>query len=287
VALAARLLRRRKGLESKLHSNGTAPKRGPSIEFGSRSINESRAAPAGLGMAHALQIFTRYYRGDLAGVEKHFSVGLAFFDDPKFRRSPGTAIAAFGVAGWNAWILGRANVARERTARAMTAANGNYPYQVAWSMYYATNLRVMMREYDLAAALAQRTLELSEKHKLAFVAALSRCSLGHARAELGFATEGVALIRRGISGLLEIGTSVGIAYRTVTLAAAQEREGAIADALETVEQAFQAKSRRTRTPARGVQAAPGTATETSGDRLGIGRPPRGNRARASDRSKTL
>jgi hypothetical protein len=44
VARAARLLRRRKGLESKLHSNGTAPKRGPSIEFGSRSINESRAA---------------------------------------------------------------------------------------------------------------------------------------------------------------------------------------------------------------------------------------------------
>jgi adenylate cyclase len=111
---------------------------------------------------------------------------------------------------------------------------------MAWSMYYTTNLRAMMREYELAAASAQLTLELSEKHQLAFVAALSRCSLGHARAELGFATEGVGLIRQGISGLLEIGTRVGIAYRTVTLATAQEREGAIADALETVEQALQA-----------------------------------------------
>jgi tetratricopeptide (TPR) repeat protein len=52
-------------------------------------------------------------------------------------------------------------------------------------------------------------------------------------------TRRIALIRQGINGLLEIGTRVGIAYRTVTLAAAQEREGAIADALETIEQALQ------------------------------------------------
>ena len=41
--------------------------------------------------AHALQTIARYYRGDLAGAEKHFAAGLKFFDDPGFRRVPGVA----------------------------------------------------------------------------------------------------------------------------------------------------------------------------------------------------
>jgi hypothetical protein len=46
-------------------------------------------------------------------------------------------------------------------------------------------------------------LELSEKHQLPPEAAFSRCVLGRARAELGRATEGIALIRQGIPGSLE------------------------------------------------------------------------------------
>ena len=97
-----------------------------------------------------------------------------------------------------------------------------------------------MREYEQAEALAARALELSEKHQFPPEAALSRCVLGQARAQLGRATEGIALIRQGIAGLLEIGTRIGISNFTTYLAEAQEREGAIVDALETVEQALQA-----------------------------------------------
>ena len=35
-----------------------------------------------------LQMITRYWRGDLAGAEKHFTAGLKFFDDPGFRQFP-------------------------------------------------------------------------------------------------------------------------------------------------------------------------------------------------------
>jgi predicted ATPase len=48
------------------------------------------------------------------------------------------------------------------------------------------------------------------------------------------------LIRQGIAGLLEIGGRLGIPIHTVSLAAAQAVEGAIVEALETVEQALQA-----------------------------------------------
>jgi hypothetical protein len=74
-------------------------------------------SPARLAMAHEAQLETRYYRGDLTGVEEHFTTGLAFFDAPGFRQFPGYAVYAFGFASWNAWLLGRADVARDRMAR--------------------------------------------------------------------------------------------------------------------------------------------------------------------------
>jgi hypothetical protein len=67
-----------------------------------------------------------------------------------------------------------------------------------------------------------------------------RCILGQAVAQLGRAAEGAELIRQGIAGLLETGTHAGISRWTAGLAAAQERDGAIVDALATVEQALQA-----------------------------------------------
>ena len=39
-------------------------------------------------------MITRYWRGDLAGVEKHFTAGLKFFDDPGFRQLPGAAVSS-------------------------------------------------------------------------------------------------------------------------------------------------------------------------------------------------
>ena len=48
------------------------------------------------------------------------------------------------------------------------------------------------------------------------------------------------LIREGIAGLLEIGIRTGISFYANSLAESQQREGAIVDALPTVEQALQA-----------------------------------------------
>jgi predicted ATPase len=99
-----------------------------------------------------------------------------------------------------------------------------------------------MREYVQAEALAAQALELSEKHQFVEMAELSRPILGQARAQLGRTAEGIALIRDGIARLLEIGTSIETGNFTTWLAAAQERAGAIADALETVERALQANT---------------------------------------------
>ena len=199
-------------------------------------------SPTSLASAHTAQILTRYLLGELAGVEEHFASALKikFFDDPFFRQAPGAVAATFGYAAMNAWRIGRADVARERVALMMAAADASTPYNLAFSTTFAAQIRIYLREYDQAETLAARALELAEKYQFQFVAAYNRCVLGRARAELSRATEGVELMRQGIAGLLEVGFRLGIAIHTASLAAALGREGAIVDALATVEQALQA-----------------------------------------------
>jgi hypothetical protein len=88
-----------------------------------------------------------------------------------------------------------------------------------------------MREYEQAEVLAAQALDLSEKHQFPYLTAVSLCILGQARAQLGRATEGIGLIRRGTAGLVEVGSRVSVSH--LRLAEAQERAGAIGDALET------------------------------------------------------
>jgi tetratricopeptide (TPR) repeat protein len=95
-----------------------------------------------------------------------------------------------------------------------------------------------MRDYAHAEALAERAIELAEQHQIRSPGEISRCVLGHVRAQLGRTSEGVGLIRRGMADLLETGVRVGITRVTTWLVAAQECQGTTAEALETIEQAL-------------------------------------------------
>jgi len=161
-----------------------------------------------------------------------------FCDDPGLRQFPGATVAPIGCASHNAWLLGLADVAREREARMMASVDQSNPYDLAFSALHAAGLRAYLREYEQVEALAARALEISEKDNFPLFTSLSRCFLALARAQLGRATEGVALLRQGISGMLAVGARLGITVRTPDLAEAQEREGAIVDALATVDEAL-------------------------------------------------
>src|SRR5262249_4895142 len=68
----------------------------------------------------------------------------------------------------------------------------------------------------------------------------ARVSLGWARAHLSSAGDGVALVRQGIARGAEVGARPGIPERLTRLAEAQSLDGAIADALATIEDALTA-----------------------------------------------
>jgi class 3 adenylate cyclase/tetratricopeptide (TPR) repeat protein len=195
--------------------------------------------PERLANANGLELISRVHRGDLAGAEKHFTAWLRFCDDPSYRQHPTRGfIPVFWSASRNAWLVGRADLARQRMALLMAGVDRSNPYDLAFSGCSAAALSFDMREYEQAAALAGRALELAEKNQFPQIVGMLRCVLGSALAQLGRAAEGVGLIRQGIKGLLEIGARAMISQYTACLAGVQDCQGAIADALETVEQAL-------------------------------------------------
>jgi tetratricopeptide (TPR) repeat protein len=195
-------------------------------------------SPVRVGRAHLFQSYVRFFAGDLAGVEKHFAAGLKFFQNPDFiMESAGDTVTAFALGSWNAWILGRADTARNRDARMIVAENTTR-FAQSWSAIHAAIFPTFLREYEQAEALAEQALELCEQHQLPWYAAINRGLLGAAQSHLGRVSEGIALMRRGIAEMLELGARLGMTNIIAELAAALGRDGGTVEALETVEQAL-------------------------------------------------
>jgi len=185
-----------------------------------------------------MEINAHYYRGDFVGAEEHFLAGLKYLvsDDPNFRRLVDAPVSAIAHASYCAWMLGLANVARERMGRAMAATEENNPYQLALSKYRGAILHIFLGEYGQAESLADQAVQLLQTP---YLRRNSQCVLGYARAQQGRVMEADRLIRDGIAGLLESGTHACITCWSTCLAATQARAGAVVEALETIENALQ------------------------------------------------
>jgi tetratricopeptide (TPR) repeat protein len=185
------------------------------------------------------QLAIRLYRGDCLGAEEHFERGRTFFDAPGFVHTRGAEAAAFGHASLNAWVTGRADAARERIRRCLEGTQRN-PYDVAYGQFLAALLNVLLGEFELAEALAAKALSLSEERGFPEVALWSAATLARARGELGRTGEGVTLLRQAMAGAYESGVRVAIVLFLTWLGRMQMLDGAIDDALITIDEALQA-----------------------------------------------
>jgi len=197
--------------------------------------------PASFGFACSAQVQVRLLRGDLAGAEEHFTRGASFLSTPGFRQVPGAAVVAIGPAGHLAWALGRTDIARERIAQAIVfARESNNLYDLAVARMFEGRLFCLLREPRRAEVAASQALAISEEHGFPIPGNSARQTLGWARAQLGRAGEGVALIREGLTGLAEVGSRLVITHNLTSLAEAQALDGKTDDALVTIEDALQA-----------------------------------------------
>jgi hypothetical protein len=96
-----------------------------------------------------------------------------------------------------------------------------------------------------AEVAGRQALEISEQHGFSFCRDFARTFIGWARAQLGSAGEGAALIQQGLAGLAEKGARVMITDNLTRLAEAQALDGKIDEALVTIEDALQANPEET------------------------------------------
>jgi class 3 adenylate cyclase len=185
-----------------------------------------------------LKLCVLYFRGEFGAYEQLFASSREFFDAPDFRHDPqGAPIALFAHASWNAWELGRPDVARLRLAEMNAAVNPANPQHLMLSGRYRASFHALAREYEAAEVCAAEALELREKYHLPN-APDTICFLGYARAQLGGTTDGIAQIGQGIDETVRTGGRLGVPFCMMLLAAAQNSAGAIKDGLETVERAL-------------------------------------------------
>jgi len=204
-------------------------------------LAQHEGSPASLGLAHTAQVMVRFYRGDLVGVEEHFARLNPFLQAAGFRQFPGAFVVAMILASLGAWTLGHADSARERIAQMIAfARDSKNPYDLAFGWFFESWLCRWLREPQRVEAAATQALALSEEHGFPFVRDWARSVMGWARAQLGGAGEGVSLIRQGLAGLVETGARLRITEILTWLAEAQAIDGAIDDALGTIEDALQA-----------------------------------------------
>ena len=148
---------------------------------------------------------------------------------------------AIGFAGVGAWTIGHADKAGERIAQAIAfAGESQNPYDLGFARFFESWLYWFLREPQGAEAAATQVLAISEEHGFSFLRDMYLCVAGWARARLVSAGEGVPLIRQGLAGLVEAGARAAVTYSLTCLAEAHALDGAIDNALGTIDDALQA-----------------------------------------------
>jgi DNA-binding winged helix-turn-helix (wHTH) protein/tetratricopeptide (TPR) repeat protein len=196
-------------------------------------VAERERSPVSLAMANTYQVENRFYRGDFLGADEHFERGRAFFEAPGFAKIQYGPAAAFGVASWDAWVLGRPEVARERIRCARERTQRD-PYDLAVLNQMVAVLHAFMREFGEAEAIAAEALAYSEQRGFQEFATWHRIPLGIARAELGRTAEGVALLKQAVLAMTKREQRITMTHTLTWLAQAQALDGAIDDALKSI-----------------------------------------------------
>ncbi len=196
-------------------------------------------SPAVLGLARVAEITTRYFGGDLSGAEEHFLAGAGLFEIGG-ERFPTTVASGFGFGSHVAWMLGRADTARDRIHRAIAGATAlKSPFELAYAQYLAAMLHLFMREFAEAKTSAEKSIALSDEYGIRQYSAGSRVFLGLAEAALGHPAEGIPTINLGLEGLNDSGAGSAMTLYLSWLAEAQSLDNRVPDALATIEKALQ------------------------------------------------
>ena len=156
------------------------------------------------------------------------------------RKFPSALGSGFGFGSHAAWMMGHADVARDRSRRAIASATElNSPFELAYVQWLSAILQVFLGEFAAAKTAAATAIALSDKYGFKQYAAGSRIFLGLAEAALGNPGRGMPIVSLGLRGLNDSGFGVMMTLFGSSVAVAEALDGNVSRALETVEKALQ------------------------------------------------
>ena len=200
-------------------------------------LAEREGGDFSLRCGHEAQIWTGHHVADFAGVGRHYEAWLRICERSGYGPFPAETPATAGTGAHSAWHLGRSAVSDERMARAVAfGRQSSNPIDLVAALTAKTQLLVMRRQPEATQETAAEAVAIVEEHSLTAYADTPRFFLLWARAQLGDYQENVALMRESIAAMLNNGARQAAADAVLRLAHVHNLEGALADALATVEQ---------------------------------------------------
>ncbi|MGO9455343.1 MAG: AAA family ATPase [Candidatus Binataceae bacterium] len=141
---------------------------------------QREGSPTSLVYAHQAQMQAHFYGGDPVRAEEHFTIFRSLLEiAPGYRQLPGGVVIAISYGSLIAWNLGRADLARERIAEAITFAEDTQnPYDLAFGRFFESWLYRWLREPQRTADTAGEAIAISQKHGFPYCIHLSRHCLG-------------------------------------------------------------------------------------------------------------
>jgi hypothetical protein len=205
------------------------------------SLAQRDRTDASLAFAHAARLLSCFFRGDLVGCEDHLRSWNAYCAAPQFRQFPGAFLHVMGQSAINVWIMGHADVARERIAKGLAfAGESNSPFEVVVAHHLEAWLYRCLRENERSTNAAKRSLAVSEEHDIQWFAAAVRGVLGANRAQFDGEREGIDQLKNGLTDALATGGRLGLTEGLTRLAQAQVFHCQTAEALATIDNALEA-----------------------------------------------
>jgi tetratricopeptide (TPR) repeat protein len=151
-----------------------------------------------------------------------------------------SVLGSFGVAGHVAWMLGNADLARDRMRQAIEGAVAlKSTFELAYAQYLAAALQLFMREFGDAKTSASAAVALADEHGYRQYGSGARIFLGLAEAALGNPAEGMPKVEAGLRDLTETGTGIMMTLYLSWIGVSQWLDGKVPEALATIEKALQ------------------------------------------------
>jgi class 3 adenylate cyclase/tetratricopeptide (TPR) repeat protein len=208
------------------------------------SKGEGLRDPTALVVGHRSLGSTLFTLGDFTRAQEHLGraislaqransegLSLSYAVDPR--------IAAQLMLAWDLWILGYPTQALDNALRALEqATQRDDPYSVAFAHYVTSAVQLLRGEPQDSLKHADRSLALSNEHRINLYALYSRFGRGCALAMAGQGQQAIPEIRDGIEEARRSNLGYLRAFMLGWLATAQAQEGDRETALSTIDEAF-------------------------------------------------